>query len=124
MSLFISAQHGETKLNIPGFPTIMARGHYNVYTRVIDSIILYSEDGGCEFAKWNPGSEVPAYFSDESSDYQIIVRTKCKNSDEYVYAYIEHVRSLAEATGEMKESLIGWNFKYTSPIDPITFKGF
>ncbi|MBP3299580.1 MAG: hypothetical protein J6L73_07895 [Muribaculaceae bacterium] len=126
ISLFLSASNGESALNIPGFATIRESGHYNVYTRVIDSISLYSE-GDCEFAEWKPGTPLPSVFSEEGSYYNnmnLLVRTKIKNSSEYVYAYIEKTRSLAEATGEMKESLMGLVLKYQSPIDPATFKGF
>lgn len=123
MSIFISAKDGETVLNLYGFAPIRAQGSYNVYTRVIDSIYLYAE-GDNEFASWTPGDKIPSNFRDTENASHMLVRTKIKGSEEYVYAYIEKIRSLAEATGEMKKSLMGYVIKYQSPIDPATFNGF
>ena len=123
ISLFTSASDGETTLNIPGFAPIRAKGSYNIYKHYVDNIGLYAEDDGNEFASWIPGGSIPASFTDLTYSHNILVRTKVKNSDAYVYAYIEKVRPLEAGTGTMGANLIGYVYKYTSPIDPHTFTG-
>ena len=126
-TLFISASDGDTKLNIPGFAPIRAIGRYNVYTKVTDNIDLYSDDDADDFSAWTPGSALPTDWvkeTHESYKRSFLVRIKAKNSDEYVYAYLEKVRSIVAGTGNMKDNKIGEVFKYTSPIDPLTFEGF
>lgn len=123
-SLFASAHDGDNTLIIPGFAPIRAAGNYNVYKHIVTSIRLYSDDEGNEFASWSPGKNIPSSFEKETYVGEVLVRTKIKNSDEYVYAYIEKVRYLEESTGGMDGNVIGAVLKYQSPIDPATFKGF
>lgn len=124
-SLFASAHNGDNVLTIPGFAPIRAEGYYNVYKHLVESMRLYSDDEGNEFAEWTPGTSLPSSFKKTSGyGFNGLVRTKVKNSEEYVYAYIERVRYLEESTGGMDGNVIGVVIKYKSPIDPLTFKGF
>lgn len=126
-SLFASAHDGDNVLTIPGFAPIRAEGNYNIYKHIVVSMRLYSDDEGNEFAKWTPGESIPSSFEKISGyGYYMngLVRTKVKNSNEYVYAYIERVRDLEESTGGMDGNVIGVIIKYKSPINPETFKGF
>lgn len=124
ISLFASAHDGETVLSLPGFAPIRLRTYYNIYKHHNDGAGLYAEDMGNDFAEWRPGIGIPASFSEVSWDSQILVRTKVKGSDSYVYAYIERVSHLTESTGAMGANVIGGIYRYTSPIDPATFTGF
>lgn len=124
MSLFASAHDGTNVLDIPGFAPIRLATSYNIYKHINTGSYLYADDMGNEFAIWEPGSPLPTEFRDQSSSSYILVRTQIKNSDKYVYAYIERVRSLTESTGGMDGNVIGGVIKYISPIDPASFTGF
>ena len=123
ISLFYSAQNGETVFLLPGFAPNRLEADYNIYKHVVVRVYIYSDDEGNEYANWEPGRDMPTnWYKKESGN--VLVRTKVKNSDDYVYAYLERVRYLEESTGGMAGNVIGAVYKYQSPIDPLTFKGF
>lgn len=124
ISLFASAHDGETTLTIPGFAPIRLATEYNIYKHINVSYYLYADDMGNDFATWYPGNKIPLEFEDTNKGNNVLIRTKVKNSDKYVYAYIERIRYLEESTGGMDGNVIGGVLKYTSPIDPATFTGF
>lgn len=124
-SLFASVSNGANTLVITGFAPVRAEGYYDIYKHIVTGIGLYSDDEGNEFAEWMPGQDIPTEFEKIAAGYsEMLMRTRIKGTDKYVYAYLDKERYLKESTGGMQGNVIGAVLKYQSPIDPATFKGF
>lgn len=127
-TVFMSAHDGRNQLTIPGFAPILVRGTYNVYLHYVNGAYLYSTDNGNEFQSWSPGEPVPSEFGNETGfetnsgtfvgNYNMLVRTKIKNSNEYVYAFINITNFLNDGD----RNVIGVIVEYESPVDPNTYK--